>query len=158
MALNTVKFSNIAMNSKNFLSAFYAVAIKYFIRSRNFSTSLSKLNPNWITGFSDAEGCFTVSLIQNHKFKVGWKVQTKFQIGLHTKDLAILLLIKSFFGVGTITKQGKSGVMYRVTSLQDLSKIIDHFNKYPLLTFFDQWSKNKNKNRLILFYDQKLLI
>jgi len=46
--------------------------------------------------------------------------------------------MKSYFGVGNITKQGENSVQYRVTSPQDLINIIiPHFNKYPLITFFD---------------------
>jgi len=45
-----------------------------------------------------------------------------------------LELIQSYFGVGTIVKQGKNNVEYRVSRSQDLSKILDHFDKYPLIT------------------------
>ena len=27
---------------------------------QNFSTNVDKLDPNWVTGFVDAEGCFSV--------------------------------------------------------------------------------------------------
>ena len=44
-------------------------------------------------------------------------------------------LIKSYFGgLGNITKHNKDKVHLRFTSKSDLSTIIDHFNKYPLLT------------------------
>lgn len=49
------------------------------------------------------------------------------------KDQAILENIKSFFNVGNIHK-GKTSVSYMVTSLSDLEVIIDHFDKYPLIT------------------------
>ena len=39
------------------------------------------------------------------------------------------------WGRGIISKQGKNGVQYRVTSLQDLINIvIPHFEKYSLIT------------------------
>ena len=57
-----------------------------------------------------------------------------FQIGLHKKDLALLELIKAFFGVGTIGVQGQKCVQLRVYSIEDLEVIISHFDKYPLLT------------------------
>lgn len=45
-------------------------------------------------------------------------------------------LIKfSLGGVGNIANQGKDGILYQVTSLQDLTNvIIPHFDKYPLIT------------------------
>ena len=44
--------------------------------------------------------------------------------------------MKSYFGVGTIYKQGKDVIQYQVNYLKDFIKIIDHFNKYPLITPF----------------------
>lgn len=44
-------------------------------------------------------------------------------------------LIKSYFGErGEIYKHGKDSLQYLVASKKDLKLIIDHFNKYPLLT------------------------
>ena len=40
----------------------------------------------------------------------------------------------SLRGVGNITKQGKDSIQYRVTSSKDLAVIVDHFDKYPLIT------------------------
>ena len=71
---------------------------------------------------------------ENPKYKTGWKIEVRFKIGLHKKDRVILELIQSYFGLGTISKQGKNGVGYRVTRTRDLIKIIDHFNKYSLIT------------------------
>jgi hypothetical protein len=40
----------------------------------------------------------------------------------------------SLGGVGNITKQGNDLIRFRVSSTKDLKVIIDHFNKYPLIT------------------------
>lgn len=40
----------------------------------------------------------------------------------------------SLGGVGTIHKHGKDSIQFRVSSVKDLMVIIDHFEKYPLLT------------------------
>jgi len=45
-----------------------------------------------------------------------------------------LELICTHFGVGSITKKGKDQNQYRVTSIKDLRIIINHFEKYPLIT------------------------
>jgi hypothetical protein len=70
------------------------------------NTSLSTLNPNYVTGFTDGEGCFLVVISPDSKFKTGYRVKATFQIGLHEKDFALLEQIKLFFGVGQITKLG----------------------------------------------------
>ena len=43
--------------------------------------------------------------------------------------------IKLYFGgLGNIYIHSENTLQYKISSLQDLIKIIDHFNKYPLLT------------------------
>ena len=109
---------------------------KKFQRQINISAIVSKikLNPYFITGFSDGEGSFVIIIRRNSKFKIGWRIEARFQIGLHPRDQAILELIQSYFGLGMISKLDETSVEYRVTRLQDLIKIIDHFNKYSLIT------------------------
>jgi len=53
---------------------------------------------------------------------------------LHQKDRALLELIKASLGVGQIYKHGKDSIQLRVSSVKDLLVIIDHFDKYPLIT------------------------
>lgn len=49
--------------------------------------------------------------------------------------MEVLRFIKAFFnGVGNITKQSPLSVQYRVQSVQELSLILDHFDKHPLIT------------------------
>ena len=102
-----------------------------------FSTlqSLNILNPWFVTGLADSEGTFTVMIDQNQKRTLGWRVQAKFQIGLHERDLALLLQVQQFFGgIGSIGQSG-SMVFYSVSSVKDLTNtIIPHFLKYTLLT------------------------
>lgn len=101
-----------------------------------FSTVSEKtpqLNPYFVTGFCDGESSFQVSIFMNKNLK--WGVRALFTIGLHSRDLALLLQIKEFFGCGIIVKNDpQSEISYRVNSLQDLTNIIiPHFLKYPLL-------------------------
>jgi hypothetical protein len=50
-------------------------------------------------------------------------------------DLSLLENIKRYFGgIGSITKEGKNTFQYRVSSKEDLKIIINHFDKYPLIT------------------------
>ena len=102
----------------------------------SFSTLIhkSKLNPWFITGFTDAEGCFSISIQPSVKMKTNWRVKPVFLIKLHVKDLLILENIKNTLGVGTIRKTGNNSVTYTVESFIDLLVIIDHFEKYPLIS------------------------
>ena len=42
--------------------------------------------------------------------------------------------IKAYFKVGNIYKRRDNAVLYKVSSFEGLRVIIDHFDKYPLLT------------------------
>ena len=100
------------------------------------SVQSSQLNPYFVTGFCDGESSFQVLVSKNNNSKLGWSVRSLFTIGLHSRDLALLLKIKSFFGCGIIVKNDdQNEVSFRVNSLQDLTNIIiPHFLNYPLLT------------------------
>lgn len=109
------------------------------IINNNYSTTKNNdhsnnINPNWLTGFVDAEGCFSViiEILDNTK----WRVRTSFEINLHIKDIGILYKIQSFFGLGAVyLRVNKNIAVYRVSNIEHLRDIIiPHFIKYPLIT------------------------
>ena len=110
--------------------------------ARNYSTLATTprsvenfhLDPHWITGFADGEGCFTVSVIEHKEYKIGWAVKPRFQIGLHEKDKAILEGIKNSLRVGKIFKHKPKAVSLQVRSIKELKQIFEHFYKFPLIT------------------------
>lgn len=86
------------------------------------------INPWFLTGFTDGEGSFILSVVRNKESKVGWRVKPLFQIGLHKKDKALLEQIKSYFGVGKINStHGPETIQYYVASVKDLAVVISHF-------------------------------
>lgn len=93
----------------------------------------STLNPWFLTGFSDGEACFMINVYKSSKHIAGWGARAGFQIGLHTKDLQILNSIRDYFSVGSIFIKGDRCVYY-VQSIKDLDVILNHFEKYPLIT------------------------
>jgi len=103
--------------------------------SSNFNyVTTNGLNPHYVTGFTDGEGCFYVSVSPNPRYKTGYRVKAAFHMGIHIRDLALLEQIQSFFGVGAISKLGAETVQFRVYGSENLKVIINHFDKYPLLT------------------------
>lgn len=97
-------------------------------------TKKPKLNPWFITGFADAESSFTILIQPNNKYKTNWRVKPVFSVTLHKKDTSILEDIKNTLGVGKISIREPSKVIYRVESFKELEIIINHFEKYPLVT------------------------
>lgn len=91
------------------------------------SNNSPTIDPWFLTGFSDAESCFVLSIIKSNNVKVGWVVYPRFQIGLHEKDKALLERIQSYFGTGKIQKMGSQSIQFRVDTAKDLKAIINHF-------------------------------
>ena len=104
-----------------------------------------KLDPYWVTGFIDAEGCFSVIIELDNISK--WKVRVSFEVNLHEIDKDILYKINYFFKRGNIyNRLDKKRCVYRVSNVNYIKDIIiPHFTKYPLITKKGQdfllWSK-----------------
>lgn len=111
----------------------------------------------FITGFTDAEGCFKISLVKDPRNRLGWKIHAFFSINLHLKDLDLLKQIQVYFGgIGAVTSLNDK-CYYVVSSLSQISNtIIPHFDKYPLISqkqgdyllFKDVVSRMLNKEHL----------
>ena len=101
---------------------------------RRSSVENSKLDPFYVTGFSDGEACFTCSIVQSKTNKLGLAVKPSFQINLHVKDQAVLEGIKNSLRVGQIYKSGPKAVQLQVRSIKELKVILEHFYKFPLIT------------------------
>lgn len=97
------------------------------------TTNANKYNPYFVTGFCDAESCFSLNIIKNPLYNLRWKITLVFSIHLHSKDINILYLIQKFFGVGKVTIYGNSA-LFQITKFRDLVSIIEHFKQYPLKT------------------------
>jgi hypothetical protein len=116
------------------------LGIKYYstmVANRPMEYSITTINPWFITGFTDGEGCFILIIRKNNKCsipRVGYRFEVNFQIELHKKDLALLEQVQKFFGVGKIYSKNRDSICYLVTSIKDLQVIKDHFDCYPLIT------------------------
>jgi hypothetical protein len=60
-----------------------SVKRSYTVKSRKSKS----LNPDWIVGFTDAEGSFWVSMtLRNDTKKPSWRITANFEISLHYCD------------------------------------------------------------------------
>lgn len=81
------------------------------LNNKNFSTlvqsNFTKLNPWFVTGFTEGEGSFGISIYIDNRIKgrIGWAVKPSFQISLNSKDINLLLQLKEFFGCGIIVNK-----------------------------------------------------
>lgn len=119
---------------EKFLSAFNVYASKGTLRfkSVNFCNSTVKptLKDAWLAGFTDSEGCFSVSIYGNNRYNILFDLAQK---GEENKEILELFVI--LFNVGKIYKHSnKFTYYYRVNGLLDTAKLFNYFNTYELRT------------------------
>ena len=116
---------------------------KYFRerKSKYLINKLCNLNINysyfkeWLSGFIEAEGCFSFRKNNNHSFSIAQK-----------KEMELIEYIKTYFDIQSKVRLTKGNIWsietYRKSTLLN---IINHCNEYPLLgkklIFFEKWKK-----------------
>jgi hypothetical protein len=100
-----------------------------------------RLDPQWIVGFVDGEGCFSVSIFKNLTSKSGYQVFPEFVVTQGAKSLNVLEELQNFFECGKVyenrRKDNHRENLYRycVRSLGDIEdRIIPFFAMYELRT------------------------
>ena len=100
-----------------------------------------RLDPWWIVGFVDGEGCFSVSTFKNKTCSSGYQTLYEFVITQGEKSRESLERVQEFFQCGNIylnrryDNHHENILRYCVRRQNDLKKIIiPFFNKYPLYT------------------------
>ena len=97
-----------------------------------------RLDPSWIVGFTDGEGCFHISINKIHEMSLGWQVLPEFRVVQHEKDEAVLHKIKDYFGFGNVKVNRKdhhgTRKEFKVRGLDNLNKIVEFFKENPLNT------------------------
>ncbi len=61
------------------------------------------LAAEWVVGFVDGEGCFSVPTFRNRSCRLGWQVQPEFAVVQGARSAAVLHLLGRFFGCGSVT-------------------------------------------------------
>jgi hypothetical protein len=99
------------------------------------------IDPNYVTGFCDGEGCFHITFSPRPRMNTGWEARLSFSISQHKRSRQILFKIRNYFACGHIRfNRNDDTYKYEVRKLSDLKdKIIPHFKKYQLQT-----AKKKN--------------
>ena len=103
-----------------------------------FSGPAVVVEPWWVTGLCDGEASFTYS-------RSSAQIALYFAVKLTASERPILEQLQSYFGVGKLydvkarSPQANSGftksaVLYRVTRHDELPRVVEHFDAYPLKT------------------------
>ena len=59
----------------------------------------------WIVGFVDGEGCFSISVVRNATCALGWQVQHEFAVTQAAPSRAALEYVRDVLGCGRIVEQ-----------------------------------------------------
>ena len=109
-------------------------------------TRFSALDPEWVVGFTDGEGCFSVSIHRNDLSRPtrGWHVQPTFQVSQHQDHRVVLHELREFFGCGNVRSKGlKSTVEVYVvhSTIQLVERVIPFFETHELRIKHDDFEK-----------------
>ena len=95
----------------------------------------------WVVGFVDGEGCFSISVVRNTGCRLGWQVQHEFSVTQASPSEPALEELIEFFGCGSIIENHRSDnhryplMRYAVKRRSDLvERIIPFFEEHPLIT------------------------
>ena len=110
----------------------------------------------YVSGYVDGEGCFSISFSKREKFLVGWETKPSFSVSQNEDRAQILFLMQKFFNCGFIRRDYSDKTLkYEVRSLNDLvNNIIPHFEKYPLLS--DKQNDFNHFKTVCLFMEKNL--
>ena len=91
------------------------------------------LDPQWIVGFVDGEGCFFVGFNKNAEMQVLVQVLPEFTVVQHHRDIALLHAMKNHFQCGVVRRNHGDRWAYRVRGYSNLkTKIVPFFEKHQL--------------------------
>ena len=93
-----------------------------------------RLDPKWIVGFVDGEGCFHVALNRQPAMRTGWQVLPEFRVVQHRRDVRVLVQLKSYFSCGSVSVNNGDRMEFRVRGLENLTQIVGFFETHSLRT------------------------
>lgn len=126
------------------------------------SSNNKKLNPWYITGYSDGDSSFWFSIIPNNKLKVNFEIRPGYSIiaAINPANYELMLLLDEYFcGIGSILTDNKTKMYeYRIQGFKNCLIVKNHFLSYPLMTYrlvyFTMWCDMldliKNKSHITI--------
>tara|TARA_R110001592_G_scaffold150202_4_gene376010 strand:+ start:14563 stop:15471 length:909 start_codon:yes stop_codon:yes gene_type:complete len=118
---------------------------------KTLKTDESFQDNSWLSGFIDAEGCFSITSVKSKDRLAEKRFRVKFSLG-QSEEKNVLLKIKEDLKVGYLessiknsTKDSSGHSIYVISSLSSIKVIINYLNKYNLKSnkniSFVRWCK-----------------
>lgn len=98
----------------------------------NILPPLKKLSLDnyWLAGFTQADGCFHISVIKSKTHKTGYNV--KLEYSLKQNDDLPLKLLYNLFKMGNISQYNSGIWCYKSSGFKTSASLINYFDKYNL--------------------------
>lgn len=90
----------------------------------------------YISGYTDGEGCFSVSFLIRKKLLIGIETRPSFSVSQNEDRAEPLFLMQKHFQCGHMRRDYSDKTLkYEVRNLNDLcTKVIPHFRAHPMLS------------------------
>lgn len=142
------KFISLKASINKGLSSELKIAFPGIISLSSFlekKTNYSIPNPFWLAGFTSAEGCFFINIVNSPSHKLKKRVILIFLLTQHIREKQLMESFKDYFSCGNFYKN-KEVFLYRIESHSDIiNKIVPFFKKHPILgeksSDFEDWCK-----------------
>ena len=92
------------------------------------------MDPWFVTGLTEGEGCFCISLSLRPKLRCGIEVRPSFSLSLNEKDRTLLEDLQTYFGCGWI-RESKSDRTFKFESRsvsELVESVVPQFEEFPL--------------------------
>ena len=104
------------------------------------------LNSSWLSGFTDAEGCFNVNITKRKNTVTGYRVQLRFILD-QKNAREFLIEIRNLFGYGNVILRSGTNEVYRYycDTFIGFTKVNRYFSNHPLKSkkslSYENWCK-----------------
>jgi hypothetical protein len=88
------------------------------------------LDNYWLAGFTQADGCFHISILKSKTHKTGYSVRLEYS--LKQNDDLPLKLLYNLLNMGNISQYSSGIWCYKSSGFKTAASLIDYFDKYNL--------------------------
>ena len=140
--------TSLACKSRSSKNATYMGTIRREVRKEHHMTPqrpdvgdptiiAQRLNPDWIAGFIDGEGCFHIGISKHPELRFGHQILPELTVVQHKRDIDLLYRIRSVMNCGVVRRNHGDRYCWRVRKLENLAKVV--------VPFFDKYKLNSKK-------------